>query len=785
MTRTLAAAGAAGSAALRWVLAALVVLTTVSVIVPFAPRMPGAGLDRSWTFAMNQATAQHLDIGRDVIFTFGPYASIYTGTYHPATDAMMLWGSLVFALCFGIAAVLAFKNGRWPLQLGLIAVLHAVMYVRDPFFFYYPVLVGVCAMRELRATGGDDTGHARRMALLLLLLLPFGLLPLVKGTAWVLCAVVTAIIVALFAMQRQWKLAALVAATPLLAAVLFWLLAGQPLTGLPGYFVSMMPIVSGYTEAMSIQGSTWQVLAYAVAAASLIAVMIVARDGAPLRTKAALIATCAAALFLGFKGGFVRHDEHAMVAATFLLLMGLLVAAMYPRSRASMALLLCFCVWWSIDAAYTKTSTAKLLSTVRADYKAAWDGARLRVTDRDRLAREFEQAVAKLRTEAGFPTLSGSSDIYSYDQSYLIASGNRWNPRPVIQSYSAYTPSLLEANKAHLLGRHAPDNLIFSVQPIDDRLPSLEDGASWPVILRQYRPTAFKNDYLFLQRRGEAPQAERAPLATAQHAIGETVRVPDSATPLFVKIDLKPTALGALAGLLYKPTPLRITLTFETGATRSYRIVSGMARAGFLISPLIENTPELALLYGGADFIRHKRVRSFSIAPAGGNSLWQSRFDVEFTPVSFPSSPEAVQLLNLDRPTPLAATQKIEPAAHCDGSIDILNGQTPPPASFEATRLLGLAGWLAISTDRGQVPEQLLVVATQAGGPTYVVAARKHPRPDVAAHFGQPHLEASGYVASADISGLRGQFTLGLGYEADGKINLCPQFAIPGRLGGP
>jgi hypothetical protein len=465
--------------------------------------------------------------------------------------------------------------------------------------------------------------------------------------------------------------------------------------------------------------------------------------------------------------------------------MGLLVAAMYPVSQANIALLVCFCVWWSIDAAYTKTSTAKLLSAVRSNYQAAWNGARQRLTDKDRLPRQFDQAVATLRAEAGFPSLPGSSDIYSYDQSYLIASGNRWNPRPVLQSYSAYTPALLETNKAHLLGSHAPDNLVFSVQPIDDRLPPLEDGASWPVILRNYQPTAFKNDFLFLQRRGNIPEVAQKTIATAQHGVGESVGVPDSATPLFVKIDLKPTALGALAGLLYKPTPLRITLTFDTGATRSYRIVSGMARAGFLVSPLIENTPELALLYAGPEYIRHKRVRSFSIAPVGGSSLWHSRFDVEFTPVSFPSSPEAVRLLNLDRPAPLAAGQKLERAEHCDGSIDILNGQTPPPASFEATRLLGLAGWMAISTDKGEVPQRLLAVATQAGGPTYLIPTRKHPRGDVAAHFGKPQLEASGYAATVDVSGLRGQFTLGLGYEANGTIKLCPQFAIPGRFGGP
>ena len=51
--------------------------TTLAVFVPFSPGMPAAGLDPSWRFGLNQAIGQGLAFGRDIIFTFGPHASIF------------------------------------------------------------------------------------------------------------------------------------------------------------------------------------------------------------------------------------------------------------------------------------------------------------------------------------------------------------------------------------------------------------------------------------------------------------------------------------------------------------------------------------------------------------------------------------------------------------------------------------------------------------------------------------------------------------------------------------
>jgi hypothetical protein len=69
--------------------------TAVLFVIPLIPDFPHRSFDSSWAYALNEAVVQHLIFGRDIVLTFGPLASIYTGMYHPATDWIMLLGSVL------------------------------------------------------------------------------------------------------------------------------------------------------------------------------------------------------------------------------------------------------------------------------------------------------------------------------------------------------------------------------------------------------------------------------------------------------------------------------------------------------------------------------------------------------------------------------------------------------------------------------------------------------------------------------------------------------------------
>src|SRR5260364_23013 len=90
----------------RIVLAGLLFVMLRAIFVPFMPYMPSSGLDPSWVYGTNQAVAQGLIFGRDFIFTTGPYGSIYTKAFHPATDYLMLIGGFYLSICYGLLIAL-------------------------------------------------------------------------------------------------------------------------------------------------------------------------------------------------------------------------------------------------------------------------------------------------------------------------------------------------------------------------------------------------------------------------------------------------------------------------------------------------------------------------------------------------------------------------------------------------------------------------------------------------------------------------------------------------------
>jgi hypothetical protein len=754
--------------------AALLILA-IALFVPLSPSMPWEGLDPSWVYGVNEAVAQGMSFGKDIVFTFGPYASIYTKAYHPATDQMMIWGSLFLAISFAIAVYLNFKTTKGLLKLGLLFVLSTVMYSRDALFFFYPMLVGVQIYHWAQSFDLQRKEGITEIVLKLALFAPFGLLPLIKGSALIACAAICVLSIALLARRGRWKLCTLIGVTPLVSLVFFWFLSGQPLIGLSDYLSGMMPIISGYTEAMVINGNPREYVLYSLAVGALVVILLSQAQGSSYDiTILVLIFLCI--LFLAFKAGFVRHDGHAIIAGTMILL-GALLAATLLNTWGSLALLLaCLVAWIYIDAAYIKTSTYNIKENITKTYFSAWIGLKHRLKDSEALTRSFDLRVAEIKKRSDIPKLEGSVDIYSHDQSYLIASGNKWSPRPFFQSYSVYTEKLAELNKMHLESKNRPENIIFKVQPIDGRLPSLEDGASWPVLLLNYEPSFFSNGYLLLKNLYVSGPVSKEPqkIVGGTYSLGEQINLPSSDEPLFVKLDIRKSFLGSILNTLFKPSQLVIKLNLQNGLKREYRIIAGMSGSGFVISPLIENTEEFSLLFADTNYLTDKRVKSIEIVAPHFSMIWNKSFELAFYRLKVKSSPSFIDQLDVVIPH-INEFNKISSAQVCHGSIDFVNGVSPAPQSIRATSLLNIHGWLAASVNLAEVPEKVYLVLSNAEGRRYFVDTKRTQRPDVGAHFKEPALNLSGYASKTRVSNLIGDYKLGLAYLKDNEILICPQ----------
>jgi hypothetical protein len=763
------------------ILGALILLASLAIYVPLAPAYPSINLDGGWAFGLNVAVERGLVFGRDIVFTFGPYGAAYTGLYHPATDTMMLASAALLASAF--AAGLLCLAQRWPSRLGALLLLALMAVIaRDALFFTLPFTLILLASRVTMPQGA-----AARIALdgkvrlaMALLTLSLSLIPLVKGTFGAASGLAMVLSLILLAVRGHAALALSGAVLFVLAMPIFWMLAGQPASALPDFFTSQAPIVSGYTEAMSVPGSLFLPAQYVVCC-GLLAAMHLRRLN--LATISLAVGT-AGLLFLAFKGGFVRSDGHMLMAAGTLAIVAIMLAFGQPFWRSALAVATSLASWALIDITVTGASLASLPSRIEAPFIAAGQMLETRLSKPERLGQLYADSLAMIAAQNSLPDLKGTTDIYSYGQSILLARKLDWAPRPVLQSYSAYTPSLARDDAAFLAGPKAPDNILFSVQPIDGRLGALEDGPSWPLLLTRYTFTDLYGDMAILRRRAQAAPTPIAdtPLRSNSFAMGEMMTLPTSPAALWATIDVSPTPLGRLVAAAFRPPRLSITFRFADGHDQSFRYISGMGKAGFLAAPVVSSTADFITLSlpKADDILAAKRPVAFTIsADHGVGLLWNKTVSTQIFAATFPS--QDVSSLLFDR-AETEATRLVKLPTTPDCSVDLIDMRRPENLPVKLGPTLRVDGWAAISVKNSQAPETTSVTLTAPSGEVTAIRAKKIARNDVNAYFQKPDLGDVGYTAFAELGGLKGDYLLSLKMTHGENAWTCTT-QVPVRVG--
>lgn len=754
----------------------LLLCAMLAVLVPFYPRMPAIGLDPSWTLAMNVSVAEGMRIGSDIIFTFGPYSSVYTRDFHPWTDSLMLWGSVFLAFTAWFAAIIVSgKRAAFPMIL-LALALPASVFARDALFFLLPLLIGLAVITL------SDRPKRRLVAaaMLVFLLAPLGFLPLVKGTLLIVCVAVAVLAAILVLVRRQWLFFALTACTPIATMIAAWLIAGQPLETLPLYFANMAPIIQGYTEAMALTGNVFEIFVY-LAAASTIPLFILLQDK-PYFEKAYFFLLFCLILFISFKSGFVRHDGHAMIAGTTLLLASIGLFLSRQNCKAGLVVVLSFVTALYISANYLQSPVRDYFSAGQNVYIMATRGLYTRLFEPESLIASYDQSLEELKEKTPIPLLEGSADIYSYQQGALIASGNNWEPRPVFQSYSVYTASLAEKNRAHLASKFAPDHILFNIEPIDQRFPAIEDGLSWPELLGRYRPVQFLQNHLQLRRTGLS-SVVRQKVSESVHSLGEPLPIPYRDVPIFVTMDIKPSLVGRLASLFFKPSRLQIVVNMRDGRRFGYRFISSMAKSGFVLSPLITNTRQFGLMWGEKSYLSSESVESVEVSTSTrGRWFWQDEFQVSLSALERIPNWPLEDMYKFSEPTSnLFKENEVLPVT-CEGVIDAVNNASPT-APVTVDGILNVKGWLLASKELKTVPEVTYLVLQGADENGSWFETRAESRPDVGDHFGSDQLSASGFSIDAKVTELEGTYKVGLAFMVQGAVHMCTNISADVEIG--
>ncbi len=630
--------------------------------MPVGALSPLASLTPSWEYGLSEAIARRLVFGKELVFTFGPYASVYTHCYHPDCVWIMTLGiallDSLFLLCFGWLVKDASWRWPWILACGLAVPVTTP----DAFLFSIPLLVGFVIFKLHLSTNGQAFKKTSVVILVAFAFACLGLLPLIKGS---LLLLTTGTCVACFAFlsgERRWAPGLICLVAPAISMALFWAASGQPLLALPGYLSSMALVISGYTEAMAIAGPELILLLF-LAGAGVLMLSIAAQKGISTSQRGFLFSIFTLFLFVGFKAGFVRQDLHFLEAMNCLALGSLFLATLISdadlsfNSRKLLAVTVCATflagatLWFfgfaiealKVNQALTGREPTEGFKSLRdidgrkmISIALSTQPWQLRTWDFKVLTwrDKFEQAKREINNRSGLDfEIHGTVDIYSYEQSSLLAKGYQWNPRPIFQSYSAYTPELIRRNEQHLRVAGA-DNLVFRLQTIDNHLPSLDDGLSWAAMLDNYTVSESANEWVHLTKKSREIRTESkyVTLGTVSANLGDDVLVPPATGPIFVEINQRLSAAGKLISVVYKVPSLTLKVRMRNGQVSVYRVNANMMETGFLLSPHVTNNDGFMRLFDPSAVAREAdAVKSIALEVPGGRSIcWNKTSSITF-----------------------------------------------------------------------------------------------------------------------------------------------------------
>jgi hypothetical protein len=544
--------------------------------------LPAAALDPSWMLALQYGFLEQVDFGRYLIIAYGPLSFLTSGLFHPHTfHATILFQILGMALVFWPILGL-----RWSgITVGLLALCvlsQKIAYLNEGIVFaavFSAFLLGLSSARLPAALS------AAVVAVLSLSKLSF--------------LFAAAPLFLLADAYRLWKYRSIPFQTAILAGglVASFAASGQKLASVPMFLRNGWEISKGYSHAMSLPVEAADLIVlipFVMLAVGLAGLLLwrMRHSSEPLR----LLVTAAGLAWLtlvAYKASSVRPDPQHLTIGWNALLLITPVTLMWARASMRTAsahrdadvisvALVCGAFLW-ITTGGRMPSGTEIVGAKLANAAAlvTWlNPGKAQDFERQRQERLREIAVRGLRI--GRETI----DVYPFEVSRVIAAGLNYQPRPMLQSYLAYSPELQRLELAHWRSPQAPAYLLFQLADIDRRLPTLALGPSIVELRSRYDVVANTGPLLLMRKRAQ-PRPVKWHTADSQALVlDQWLPMQDAAGKLtLAAIDIEPSLLGQLLALVDRPPVLTIELKLTQGEIRRYRYIPSMGKLGFAVSP--------------------------------------------------------------------------------------------------------------------------------------------------------------------------------------------------------
>jgi hypothetical protein len=313
-------------------------------------------------------------------------------------------------------------------------------------------------------------------------------------------------------------------------------------------------------------------------------------------------------------------------------------------------------------------------------------------------------------------------------------------PYPTLQMYATLTRDL-DAWTARRLRDQPPDYAIVDVDAIDGRNMLWDCPETWLALMEGWEVVRGATDKarLLLRRREAAQDWPESRVGSRVGRVGDWIDVPQTPGPVRVAIELRESVAGWMQRTFFRPDPVVLQVTTESGNARAYRIVVDTARSGLLIDAMPRRSDELADLFDccrTAEPVRRLRLNG------PGTNAFDKGFSITWSRLGGTRW--------VRRPT---SNPKVNPR-HVAGdplmSIDLINdvavaAAKNPIVVRETGGIIQVTGW---AVDPEALAPANGVVLQWDDGRIETRAEYGLDRKDVAAYFGVAAYQFSGYNGS-------------------------------------
>ena len=560
------------------------------------------GLDPSWNLAINLLIQQGANFGKDVAFTYGPLGFL---NYRIMPEGYSIYWFFAFDLALvGMAtASVAYamrQAGKYAYLVAILAVM--VIYPEGLFadrvfsLLFYEFAFLLYALQERRFWA---LILATAIALLLFFIKvnvlfiagPYFMLVLVyAGWKRIFSPVKLGVLAVLYVLSLCG-----------LAAILQ--------VDLWGYIRNSIALTDGYIDAMSsfsLFPKEFFILAMLEILFGLGFVLLLWRSWKSWRETFVVLFTSLLLLALAFKQshvgiGFAGFRNFFQIAPLIVCLYVLFVPKLWDRKDLRIAggmlaiylLSMAYTGYGLSERSWRNYVRSRPVPHMNLSYYA------VPYTWYD-YAKNFDQHALDLPDTLRRRLGNASVDFLQHDLGYVFFNCLHYRARPVIQSYSAYTPELIRINGAHYRSNQAPDWVFYKLEPFRNQNPFWMDSEVTLELLKRYQlqaPVYVHGDTLQLFKRGGGlfrPKAQEIQVPTMR--LGQGIAIPEGGL-VRLQVDARLNVWGQLMRLFAQPPYLYAKVRYADGQERRFRVIPPVLKAGIWVGARVETQAELRTFF--------------------------------------------------------------------------------------------------------------------------------------------------------------------------------------------